>query len=118
MTGVQTCALPISDIPSIAISTDRVDEASVATAQRWDVAEVRRFMIVFGLVSTGFDLLTFALLLLVFVIQNTQVVELRFLLWKVEMSRALMLLGMLIAGFGSGWLAGSARHPPPHPPRR
>ena len=56
----------LSDIPSIAISTDRVDEASVATAQRWDVAEVRRFMIVFGLVSTAFDLLTFALLLLVF----------------------------------------------------
>ncbi len=56
----------LSDIPSIAISTDRVDESSVATAQRWDVAEVRRFMIVFGLVSTAFDLLTFALLLLVF----------------------------------------------------
>ena len=53
----------LSDIPSIAISTDRVDESSVATAQRWDVAEVRRFMIVFGLVSTAFDLLTFAVLL-------------------------------------------------------
>ncbi len=53
-------------MPSIAISTDNVDAESVAQAQRWDVAEVRRFMIVFGLVSTAFDLLTFALLLLVF----------------------------------------------------
>lgn len=35
----------------------------VAEPQRWDVAEVRRFMIVFGLVSSCFDGLTFALLL-------------------------------------------------------
>ena len=56
----------LSDIPSLAISTDRVDEAAVACAQRWDVAEVRRFMVVFGLLSTAFDLLTFALLLAVF----------------------------------------------------
>jgi Mg2+-importing ATPase len=56
----------ISDLPSIAISTDNVDPGQTATAQRWNVAEVRRFMIVFGLVSTVFDLLTFALLLKVF----------------------------------------------------
>ncbi len=56
----------ISDLPSIAISTDNVDPRQTATAQRWNVAEVRRFMIVFGLVSTVFDLLTFALLLKVF----------------------------------------------------
>jgi len=56
----------LSDLPSIAISTDRVDAQRVASAQRWDVAEVRRFMLVFGLISTVFDLLSFALLLLVF----------------------------------------------------
>ena len=56
----------LSDFPSIAISTDNVDAPQVARAERWDVAEVRRFMVVFGLVSTVFDLLTFALLLLVF----------------------------------------------------
>jgi Mg2+-importing ATPase len=56
----------ISDLPSIAISTDNIDPGQTATAQRWNVAEVRRFMIVFGLVSTVFDLLTFALLLKVF----------------------------------------------------
>jgi Mg2+-importing ATPase len=56
----------ISDLPSIAISSDNVDPGQTATAQRWNVAEVRRFMIVFGLVSTVFDLLTFALLLKVF----------------------------------------------------
>jgi Mg2+-importing ATPase len=53
----------LSDFPSIAISTDRVDAERIAAPQRWQLREVRRFMIVFGLVSTVFDLLTFALLL-------------------------------------------------------
>ena len=56
----------LSDLPSIAISTDSVDAERVARAQRWDVVEVRRFMIVFGLISTVFDLLTFFVLLRVF----------------------------------------------------
>jgi Mg2+-importing ATPase len=56
----------LSDVPSIALSTDSVDAEHTAVAQRWDIREVRRFMIVFGLVSTAFDLLTFALLLVVF----------------------------------------------------
>lgn len=56
----------LSDLPSIAISTDNVDAERVTRAQRWDVAEVRRFMIVFGLISTVFDLLTFFVLLRVF----------------------------------------------------
>jgi Mg2+-importing ATPase len=56
----------ISDLPSIAISTDRVDAERLLRPQRWNVAEVRRFMIVFGLLSTAFDLLTFVVLLKIF----------------------------------------------------
>ncbi len=56
----------LSDVPSMAISTDRVDAARVTHPQRWDVTQVRRYMIVFGLLSSAFDLLTFAALLLVF----------------------------------------------------
>jgi len=56
----------LSDIPSIAISTDRVDADRITRAQRWNVADVRRFMVVFGLVSSCFDLLTFYLLFQVF----------------------------------------------------
>jgi uncharacterized integral membrane protein len=44
-------------------------------------------------------------LVLVFVIQNTQVVEVRFLFWEVSMSRALMLLGTFLVGIIAGWLA-------------
>lgn len=42
--------------------------------------------------------------LLIFLLQNTQVVEVRFLLWKVSMSRALMLFVMVFVGFFVGWL--------------
>lgn len=50
----------LSDIPSITISNDNVDAEHLEAPQRWRVKEVQRFMIVFGLVSSIFDLLTFA----------------------------------------------------------
>jgi Mg2+-importing ATPase len=53
----------LSDLPSMAISSDKVDAEQLAVPQRWDVREVRRFMILFGLISSFFDLLTFAALL-------------------------------------------------------
>ncbi|MBK6597554.1 MAG: magnesium-translocating P-type ATPase [Proteobacteria bacterium] len=56
----------LSDVPSIAISTDHVDEERLLTAQRWHIGELRHYMIVFGLASTSFDLLTFWLFLQVF----------------------------------------------------
>ena len=56
----------LSDLPSIAISSDRVDDDHLAIAQRWDVRDLRRYMLVFGLTSSVFDLLTFWLLLKVF----------------------------------------------------
>jgi Mg2+-importing ATPase len=56
----------VSDLPSMAISTDRVDAERLQHPQRWDVRAVRRFMLVFGLTSTVFDLLTFFVLLRLF----------------------------------------------------
>ena len=56
----------LSDVPSMAISTDRVDAGRVTHPQRWDIEQIRRYMIVFGLLSSAFDLLTFAALLLLF----------------------------------------------------
>src|SRR4029079_13586577 len=56
----------LSDVPSMAISTDRVDAGRVTHPQRWDVTQIPRHMIDFGLLSSAFDLLTFAALLLVF----------------------------------------------------
>lgn len=56
----------LSDLPSIAISTDNVDSERLARPQRWRLRDIRWFMVVFGLISSTFDLLTFAVLLLVF----------------------------------------------------
>lgn len=52
----------LSDIPSITISTDNVDPEHLDVPQRWSIHDVQKFMIVFGLVSSVFDLLTFAAL--------------------------------------------------------
>jgi P-type Mg2+ transporter len=56
----------LSDVPSIAISSDNVDPDRVSRPQRWNIKDIQRFMVVFGLISSAFDLVTFAVLLLVF----------------------------------------------------
>lgn len=56
----------LSDLPSMAISTDNVDPERIAAPQRWNIKEIQQFMLVFGLVSSCFDMMTFAVLLLVF----------------------------------------------------
>jgi Mg2+-importing ATPase len=56
----------LADIPSMTIASDNVDEELVAAPRRWDVAAVRRFMLVFGPISSAFDFATFAVLLLWF----------------------------------------------------
>ena len=56
----------LSDLPSVTISTDNVDPETIKSPERWQINDVRRFMIVFGLISSVFDLLTFAILLLIF----------------------------------------------------
>jgi Mg2+-importing ATPase len=56
----------LSDFPATTIATDRVDPERVARPERWDIRSIRRFMIVFGAVSSLFDFITFGLLLWVF----------------------------------------------------
>lgn len=53
--------------------------------------------------------LAVAALLVLFIVQNYEVVELRFLFWKLEMSRAIMIFGVLIAGLALGWLSRSVK---------
>lgn len=44
------------------------------------------------------------ILVIIFVIQNTQIVEVKFLAWQISMSRALILFGTLAIGVIAGWL--------------
>lgn len=56
----------LSDIPGTTIATDNVDLDMVERPQRWNTLFIRNYMVIFGLVSSLFDLLTFAVLLIVF----------------------------------------------------
>lgn len=53
----------LSDVPSLAIAGDNVDQDQLGRPRHWDIGFVRRFMISFGLVSSLFDFATFAFLL-------------------------------------------------------
>ena len=55
----------MSDFPAMTIATDAVDPEMVDKPRRWDVTYIRNFMIVFGLISSAFDFITFGVLLLV-----------------------------------------------------
>ena len=48
------------------IATDRVDAEMVNAPHRWEIDFLRRFMVVFGVISSAFDLLTFGMLVVVF----------------------------------------------------
>jgi Mg2+-importing ATPase len=52
----------LTDLPAMAVATDRLDPDMVARPRRWDTRSIRQFMITFGLVSSLFDYLTFGLL--------------------------------------------------------
>ena len=53
----------LSDVPAVGIADDAVDPEMLERPPRWDMRFLRRFMIEFGLLSSVFDLLTFAVLL-------------------------------------------------------
>lgn len=52
----------LTDLPATAIATDNVDRTQLIRPQKWDMRLIRNYMIVFGLVSSAFDLITFAVL--------------------------------------------------------
>ncbi|MDI6812601.1 MAG: magnesium-translocating P-type ATPase [Deltaproteobacteria bacterium] len=53
----------LTDFPEMTIATDSVDPEMVERPRRWDLRFIRRFMLIFGLISSIFDYLTFGVLL-------------------------------------------------------
>ena len=49
----------LSDLPAIAISGDRVDDEDLAKPRDWTMKGIGHFMVIFGLISTAFDLTLF-----------------------------------------------------------
>ena len=56
----------MSDIPATTIASDNVDVEWVAKPRRWNTVFIRDYMVLFGLVSSIFDFLTFGVLLFIF----------------------------------------------------
>jgi Mg2+-importing ATPase len=52
----------LTDLPATFIATDSVDAAQLRHPQHWNVKLIRNYMIVFGALSSLFDLTTFAVL--------------------------------------------------------
>jgi Mg2+-importing ATPase len=52
----------MTDIPEMTIATDSVDSEMVDHPRRWNIGFIRNFMLVFGILSSVFDYLTFAAL--------------------------------------------------------
>ena len=53
----------LTDFPEMTIAADRVDQELVSKPRRWDIHFISKFMLVFGLLSSVFDYLTFGALL-------------------------------------------------------
>ena len=62
----------LTDIPAMTLSSDSVDSEFLNAPKKWDIVLIRNFMIVFGLISAAFDILTFSMLRLVFQVDNAQ----------------------------------------------
>jgi Mg2+-importing ATPase len=56
----------LSDVPAITIASDNVDAEMMEKPRRWNTEFIRDYMVLFGLVSSIFDFLTFGTLLFFF----------------------------------------------------
>lgn len=54
-----------TDLPEMTIATDNVDSEYIERPKRWNISFIKKFMIVFGIVSSVFDYLTFGVLLFI-----------------------------------------------------
>jgi Mg2+-importing ATPase len=55
----------LTDLPETTIARDNVDSEMVEMPRRWNMAFIRRFMLVFGLISSVFDYVTFGILVFI-----------------------------------------------------
>lgn len=60
----------LTDFPALNISRDSVDGEILKKPRRWDIGEIKKFMLTFGLISSVFDYLTFAVLFIGFKAQQ------------------------------------------------
>lgn len=84
----------MTDFPEMTIATDRVDQEMVQKPLRWNIDFIRKFMLIFGLISSLFDYATFGVLLLL----NASVEEFR-TAWFIESVVSATLIVLVIRTF-------------------
>ena len=107
----------LTDLPEMTIAADGVDDEMVDSPRRWDIGLIRRFMVVFGVISSFFDFLTFGVLLWLLRASPTQfrtgwflesvvsaslivlVVRTRRRFFQSRPGRPLLITTLLVAGF-------------------
>ncbi len=62
----------LTDLPEMTIATDHVDKEMLEKPLRWNVQFIRKFMLIFGLISSIFDYVTFGVLLWILNASETQ----------------------------------------------
>jgi len=55
----------LTDLPEMTIASDKVDDVYIQMPHKWDISFIRRFMLIFGPLSSIFDFATFAILIVV-----------------------------------------------------
>ena len=102
---VKAGKVPVSSLPALAIATDNVDVEEVRAPRLWDVGFVRRFMVRFGLISSLFDVVTFAFLLIV-----TQANAVTFRTgWFLELLLTQLLILLIIRTRRAAWTSRPSR---------
>lgn len=84
----------MTDFPEMTIATDHVDEEMIQKPLRWNIDFIRKFMLIFGLISSLFDYATFGMLLLL----NASVEEFR-TGWFIESVVSATLIVLVIRTF-------------------
>ena len=54
----------LTDLPEMTIASDSVDQELIMKPRRWDINFIKKFMLVFGLISSIFDYLTFGIFII------------------------------------------------------
>jgi Mg2+-importing ATPase len=61
----------ITDFPYLSVASDNVDEEQIDKPGKWDLKFIRNYMLLFGIHSSLFDILTFLVLLLVLKVRES-----------------------------------------------
>lgn len=88
----------LADLPAMALATDRVDAWAIKRPLRWNSQAIGKFMVIFGLISSVFDYLTFGILLILAVPALTFRTA-----WFVESALSQLLMLLVIRTHGALW---------------